>query len=283
MVVISVPALWEIESYPGLTPLEQIGAEVFLTALTAVLGLTVYGLSRLARLAVQLEALRGDLARSAVLGERLRVSRDTHDLLGLGLSAIALKADLIIRLIGRDDSRARGEIAELARICATARTDIRLVTGEAAYLPLDAELMAAQQLLASVGIDVRADIAAMPVPAAAGAVLVPVLREAVTNILRHSGARNASIETAAGAGVLRLHIGNDGVARASADDGTGHGLANLTARVQAAGGRLTSQRTAGRFDLVAEIPLSAAGTTTSAMTLPDAAPALTPDGPGVGT
>lgn len=198
MVVISVPALWEIESYPGLTPLEQIGAEVFLTALTAVLGLTVYGLSRLARLAVQLEALRGDLARSAVLGERLRVSRDTHDLLGLGLSAIALKADLIIRLIGRDDSRARGEIAELARICATARTDIRLVTGEAAYLPLDAELMAAQQLLASVGIDVRADIAAMPVPAAAGAVLVPVLREAVTNILRHSGARNASIETAAG-------------------------------------------------------------------------------------
>jgi two-component system, NarL family, sensor histidine kinase DesK len=258
-VVISVPALWEIESYPGLTPLEQIGAEVFLTALAAVLGLMVYGLSRLARLAVQLEALRGELARSAVLGERLRVARDTHDLLGLGLSAIALKADLIIRLIGRDDSRARGEIAELARICATARTDIRLVTGEAAYLPLDAELTAAQKLLASVGIDVRSDIAALPVPAAAGAVLVPVLREAVTNILRHSGARNASIETAAGAGVLRLHIGNDGVAGASADDGAGHGLANLTARVQAAGGRLTSQRTAGRFDLVAEIPLSAAG------------------------
>ena len=94
MVVISVPALWEIESYPGLTPLEQIGAEVFLTALTAVLGLTVYGLSRLARLAVQLEALRGDLARSAVLGERLRVSRDTHDLLGLGLSAIALEQQM---------------------------------------------------------------------------------------------------------------------------------------------------------------------------------------------
>ena len=198
VVVISVPALWGIEPYPGLTPLEQIGGAVFLTALTAVLGLMVYGLSRLARLAVQLEALRGELARSAVLGERLRVSRDTHDLLGLGLSAIALKADLILRLIGRDDSRARGEIAEMARICATARTDMRLVTGEAAYLPLDAELTAAQQLLASVGIDVRADIATMPVPAAAGAVLVPLLREAVTNILRHSGARNASIEMAAG-------------------------------------------------------------------------------------
>jgi two-component system sensor histidine kinase DesK len=256
-VVLSVPALWVIEPYPGLSPFEQVGAAVFLTALTAVLGLLVYGLSRLARLAVQLEALRGELARSAVLGERLRVSRDTHDLLGLGLSAIALKADLITRLIGRDDSRALSEIAEMARICATARTDIRLVTGEAAYLPLGAELTAARELLASAGIDVRADVADTPVPAEADAVLVPVLREAVTNILRHSDARNACIETVAGAGLLRMRVSNDGVAGPpAASDGAGHGLANLTARVEAAGGRLTSTNAAGRFDLVAAIPLS---------------------------
>jgi two-component system sensor histidine kinase DesK len=184
-------------------------------------------------------------------------------LLGLGLSAIALKADLIIRLIGRDDSRALSEIAEMTRICVTARTDIRLVTGEAAYLPLSAELAAARELLASAGIDVRADItdiADTPLSAEADAVLVPVLREAVTNILRHSDARNASIETVAGAGVLRMRVSNDGVAGPlAASDGTGHGLANLTARVEAAGGRLTSERTAGRFDLVAEIPLSVTG------------------------
>ena len=134
-----------------------------------------------------------------MLDERLRVARDTHDLLGLGLSAIALKADLISRLIGRDDARARAEIAEMARICATARTDIRLVTGEADQLPLDTELTAARQLMVSAGIDVSAGIAATPVPSAAGAVLVPVLREAVTNILRHSAATHASIETVVGA------------------------------------------------------------------------------------
>ena len=55
------------------------------------------------------------------------MARDTHDLLGLGLSAIAMKADLIGKLIGRDDARAGDEIAELARICATARADMRLV------------------------------------------------------------------------------------------------------------------------------------------------------------
>jgi two-component system sensor histidine kinase DesK len=279
VVVASVPALWEIQPYPGLTSLEQIGGAVFLTALTAALGLMVYGLSRLARLAVQLEALRGELARTAVLAERLRVARDTHDLLGLGLSAIALKADLITRLIGRDDARARAEIAEMARICATARTDIRLVTGEADQLPLDIELTAARQLLASAGIDVRPGLTAPPVSAAAGAVLVPVLREAVTNILRHSSATQASIETAAGAGVLRLHVSNNGVAGQPAGrDRAGHGLANLTARVEAAGGRLTSHHADGQFELVAEIPLSVTGATKSGMPRPDAVPAS--DGPG---
>ena len=128
---------------------------VFLTLVSAALGLLVYGLTRLAWLAVQLEDLRGELARKAVLGERLRVARDTHDLLGLGLSAIAMKADLIGKLIDRGDARAGEEIAELARICATARADMRLVTGEARDLPLDAELAAARDVLASAGIDVR--------------------------------------------------------------------------------------------------------------------------------
>jgi signal transduction histidine kinase len=88
-------------------------------------------------MAVQLEDLRGELARKAVLGsERLRVARDIHDLLGLGLSAIAMKADLIGRLIDRGDARTSAEIAELARICATARADMRLVADEARDLPL---------------------------------------------------------------------------------------------------------------------------------------------------
>ena len=61
--------------------------------------------------------------------ERLRIARDVHDLLGLGLSAIALKSDLIGRLIGRDDAQAAAEMGEMSRICASSRADIRLVTG----------------------------------------------------------------------------------------------------------------------------------------------------------
>lgn len=141
----------------------------------------MFALTRLARLAVTLDELRAELAREATAGERLRVARDTHDLLGLGLSAIAMKADLAGRLMDRDDARADIEIAELARLCATARSDTRLVTGEARDLPLGAELTAARDVLASAGIEVRASVgASLNVEMGTTSVLVPVVREAVT-------------------------------------------------------------------------------------------------------
>jgi two-component system sensor histidine kinase DesK len=238
---------------------------VFLTLLAVVVGLLAYGLTRLAWLAVQLEDLRAELARKAALGERLRVARDTHDLLGLGLSAIAMKADLIGRLIDRGDARAGTEMAELARICATARADMRLATGEARDLPLDAELAAARDVLVSADISVRESIDMYLVHDAAAAVLVPVVREAVTNVLKHSSASYCVLEMTADDGMLRLLISNDGsndagnaplAAAGRTSRGSGSGLGNLAARVEAAGGRLSARRNGGEFSLVAEIPLA---------------------------
>jgi two-component system, NarL family, sensor histidine kinase DesK len=259
-VIATLPVLFAVKPIAGLSPGEEwLGALVFLTLESAALGLLVYGLTRLAQLAVQLENLRGELARKAVAGERLRLARDTHDLLGLGLSAIAMKADLIGKLIGRDDARASEEIAELARICATARADVRLVAGEARDLPLDAELAAARDVLASAGIDVRMCVSADPPPEAA-AVLVPVVREAVTNILKHSSASYCVLEMTADARLLHLSISNDG----SDDSGsgplaeigrTGNGLRNLAARLEAAGGDQTATLEDGTFSLAVELPL----------------------------
>lgn len=259
-VIATLPVLFAVKPIAGLPTREEwLGAMVFLTLDSAALGLLVYGLTRLAQLAVQLENLRGELARKAVAGERLRLARDTHDLLGLGLSAIAMKADLIGKLIGRDDARAGEEIAELARICATARADVRLVAGEARDLPLDAELAAARDVLASAGIDVRMCVSADPPPEAA-AVLVPVLREAVTNILKHSSASYCVLEMTADARLLHLSISNDGRddtgSEPLAEAGrTGNGLRNLAARLEAAGGDLTATPEDGTFSLAVELPL----------------------------
>ncbi|MGN6796404.1 MAG: histidine kinase [Streptosporangiaceae bacterium] len=258
-VIASLPVLWAVNPIAGLSTVEWLGAMVFLTLDSAALGLLVYGLTRLAQLAVQLENLRGELARKAVAGERLRVARDTHDLLGLGLSAIAIKADLIGKLLGRDGAWAGEEIAELARICATARADVRLVAGEARDLPIDAELTAARDVLASAGIDVCMCVRADPSPEAA-AVLVPVVREAVTNILKHSSASYCVLEMTADVRLLRLSISNDGSGDTGsgpmAPDGrTGNGLRNLAARLEAAGGHQTATREDGTFSLAVELPL----------------------------
>jgi two-component system sensor histidine kinase DesK len=271
-VIASVPVLWAVKLPPTVITLQEtLGGMLFLTLESAALGLLVYGLTRLAQLAVQLENLRGELARKAVAGERLRVARDTHDLLGLGLSAIAMKADLIGKLIGRDDARAGEEIAELARISATARADVRLVAGEARDLPLDAELAAARDVLASAGIEVRMCVSADPSPEAA-AVLVPVVREAVTNILKHSSASYCTLEMTADAR-LQLSISNDGTGdggdtgggdTGGGDTGSGapaavgragNGLRNLAARLEAAGGHQTATRVDGTFRLAVELPL----------------------------
>jgi two-component system, NarL family, sensor histidine kinase DesK len=224
----------------------------------AAYGLMVYGLSRLADLAARLAAARDELAQVAALQERLRVARDVHDLLGLGLSAIALKTDLIVRLLDRDTVRARRETAELVRICARARADLRHVTDSNRQLSLTAELATAEEVLTTADVDVDLDVGHGPLSAGVEAVLATVLREAVTNVLRHSIARQCTIQTSTSGGSVQLRVSNDGATGAPQwERGGGRGLANLTARAEACGGSFTAGRTGDRFEVVAEIPLPA--------------------------
>jgi two-component system sensor histidine kinase DesK len=224
---------------------------IYATALITAYGLVVYGLSRLAGLAVRLAALRAELAELAATRERLRLARDTHDLLGLGLSTAALKTDLVTALIGRDDDRARHELGELLRICVTARTDVRRIVGESLRLTFDTELRLARDILTSSGVAVRLPDSASHAPSHVDAVLATVVREAVTNILRHSRASRCSITLTTSDGV-HLTIRNDGVTPSPGD--RGRGLANLDARVTSAAGRFTARRTGTEFELSAEFP-----------------------------
>ncbi len=255
-VVVTWPALFATVRLYGISDADRHNTFLVLYygAGIAGTGLAVYVLGRLAAEAQYLEHLRDELATAAAMTERLRVARDVHDLLGLGLSALALKADLIDRLVDRDPPRALAELAEMARICAAARADIRLVTGERGRLLLAADLAAAQQILTSAGIDVSLLVDVEP-PSVADETLAPVLREAVTNVLRHADARTCTIELVSGDGTLRLRVVNDAsTQRAPTRGAAGRGLANLDARVRAAGGRLTAGREGERFVLTAELP-----------------------------
>jgi two-component system sensor histidine kinase DesK len=249
-----VAPLWAADA------LHQLPAAIFTLAGAALTGLVVYGLGRLVGQARELEVVRGQQALAASVQQRLRVARDIHDLLGLGLSAVALKADLASELIGNDDARAAVELDEMDHICAATLADLWQVTALDKELALEEELAAVSRLLTSAGVDVSVQFDAGALPPAADEVLSPVLREAVTNVLRHSNATNCSIVLTRSDSGLRLSITNDGAMDVSTKRrSSGTGLANLRSRVQSVGGALTSRLSGRSFALTADVPLPLPG------------------------
>ncbi|MDR8409616.1 histidine kinase [Nonomuraea sp. 3-1Str] len=223
------------------------------TVSTLVTGLVVYGLVRLARQVKELQAAREELARAAVVEERLRAARDLHDLLGHSLAAILLKCELARRL---DPARARAELTGVIALAEQAEADLRSVSGEHRDLSLASEAASARSVLSAAGVEVTVDLAHPPLPAEAETVLSAVLREAVTNVLRHSSARHCAVSTALEDGVVRLRVRNDGARGARARHGSS-GIGNLTTRLAALDGRLTTAAGDGWFELEAVTPLLA--------------------------
>ncbi|HZR49342.1 MAG TPA: histidine kinase [Streptosporangiaceae bacterium] len=214
--------------------------------------LVIYAFSRLAGLSTELSKTRERVAQLAVLRERLRLAQDMHDLLGLGLSAIALRGELAVRLLPRDPDRAAAEIAELAMIVAAAEAEVRSVTGSPALPSFEAEVASARAVLETAGVTVRTRLAPGAPPDCSDALFAVVLREAVTNVLRHSTAGVCEIETSTDGTEVTLRVRNDGVA--ASPNGHGSGLANLTDRLHRAGGTLGVCVTEGAFTLTACVP-----------------------------
>ncbi|MGS2644104.1 histidine kinase [Streptosporangium sp. G12] len=229
---------------------------VYFTLLT---GLMVYGVSSLASLVKVLYAARGEFARMAVARERLRVARDLHDLLGYNVSAMTLKSELAYRLLPGAADRARQELRDVLVVARRALAEVRVVAG--GYLPmsLTAEAESAESMLSVAEIRVGVAVSREGLPEALDTVLAIVLREAVTNVLRHSKAQRCEIEAGVEDGWARLRVGNDGVEPelGTRSFETGTGLGNLTGRLEAAGGRLSVTVDGEWFQLTAEAPVEA--------------------------
>ncbi|WP_206061564.1 histidine kinase [Nonomuraea basaltis] len=220
------------------------------TASTLVTGLVMYGLLELARLVRELQEARQALARSAVVEERLRAARDLHDLLGHSMAAILLKCELARRL---DPARARAVLEEVLAMTEKAKADLRVVSGGRPAMSLAAEGESARSVLAAAGIQVELDLAHEELSAEVENVLGTVLREAVTNVLRHSSARHCAITTVVEEGVVRLRVRNDGVGSSAGRPGSA-GIGNLTTRLAELDGRLGTAREDGWFELTAQAP-----------------------------
>jgi signal transduction histidine kinase len=230
----------------------------FYTMNVAVMSLVVYGLSRLATFVIAMNAARNEMAKVAVAAERLRFSRDLHDLLGYSLSAISLKSELTHRLVTKNPDRAEKELSQIIEISRQALTDVRSVASGYRELSLDDEAQSARSVLFAADVEVRMEMDHQELPTRVRTVLATVLREGVTNVLRHSKAERCEIVLRQTGSDVTIEITNDGVPvqpqQRSLDSGSG--IQNLSNRVSKLDGQLTTfTDETGHFHLRATIPI----------------------------
>lgn len=198
-------------------------------------GLGMHAVRQLIAVNAQLVATRAELADVAVAADRERLARELHDLLARTLSLIAVKAELASRLSGKRDRAAAAELSDVQQLARQAVRDVReAVTGS--YSPnLEAELAAADLALRTAGIDVTIDSDTAKVDPAHESTLAWAVREAATNVVKHSRARTCWIVLRSIDGSASLDVADDG--RGPVGGGVGAGLNGLADRVHALGGQ----------------------------------------------
>ncbi len=203
----------------------------------------------------QMERSRGVELQLAVAEERLRFARDLHDVMGRDLSTIAVKSQLAGELVRRGRPGAAEEVADISRIAEASLREVREVVRGYRTADLPGELAGARSVLRAAGVacTVTGEDAGAGLPAGAQAALGWVVRESVTNVLRHSRATACGITLTVTGQEARLDVDNDGTG--SGPVTWGNGLTGLAERLADAGGRLDARAEGGRFCLVATLPL----------------------------
>lgn len=203
-------------------------------------GFAMFGFGRVIRANQVLAGTRAELARLAAENERNRIARDLHDLLGHSLTTIAVKAELAVRLTRHDAAAAAAEIAEVGALSRRALGDVRAAIANYREVTLAGELATGRELLRAAGIAAELSPAADVVDGPTQELFGWVVREGLTNVVRHSHARSCAVRVTPST----VEIVDDGVGcERPGGDGQngrsgGNGLRGLRERVAALGGLL---------------------------------------------
>ncbi|WP_066375911.1 sensor histidine kinase [Herbidospora mongoliensis] len=220
---------------PSFTAALQHSAAVLVASVVAA------GIVHYARFIRELRELRAVLAEMAVDEDRVRMAGELHDLLGQTLASIRLKTEVALALFDQDRKRAIDEIEATILIASEAREEIGDVIAARSSLDLGAELSAAVALIELTGAHCDLRLGMTEIDAVTGDALAWIVREAATNVVRHSAARNCLIELDNKDGRVGLLIRNDGARRTGKGDGSG--LTGLSHRVDRLHGDLQAEET----------------------------------------
>jgi two-component system sensor histidine kinase DesK len=227
----------------------------YAAGLSVVVGGTNIYFAQRTRMYYQLKRANEEIEHLAKVAERERIARDLHDVLGHTLSIIILKSELAGKLIDRDPQQAKAEMADVEKTSREALAEVRTtIRGYRGY-SLDAELKQARATLETAGVKVKSESAEVPLTPVQESVVALVVREAVTNVVRHAGARNCLLRLTPVNGTCRFEIQDDGH---GSDAVEGNGLRGMRERIEALGGTLQRETRSGTR-LTIEFPITPAG------------------------
>ncbi|RAQ98353.1 sensor histidine kinase [Thermogemmatispora tikiterensis] len=238
-------------------PLSVLGMTLLFIA---IIGALISAVGHFVRTSQRLRSARVEIARLAATAERLRIARDLHDLLGHSLSLIALKSELAGRLLDQAPERAAREIRDIEQVARFTLQEVREAVSAYRRPALLDELQAARELLEVAGVRYRLEgegaLEAVKVPALEVACSW-IVREGVTNVIRHSRARECCIRFRRGERMLWITISNDGCVPPARGGGlAGNGLRGLAERVLELGGQFEAGPVADSFRLEVALPLT---------------------------
>jgi two-component system sensor histidine kinase DesK len=204
------------------------------------------------RAVCKLQMANQEIEHLAKVAERERIARDLHDVLGHTLSVIILKSELAGKLIDIDPERAKSEIGDVERTSRDALAEVRsTIRGYRAH-SLEAEIKLAKATLQTAGVSLRSEEIRVPLTPVQESVVALVVREALTNVVRHAEARNCELSLAPNNGNCLLEIHDDGRGGHQIE---GNGLRGMRERIEALGGTLVRETRAGTRLLI-QFPLS---------------------------
>ncbi|UZJ29741.1 sensor histidine kinase [Streptomyces endophytica] len=264
----AIPALTATLVLIG-TRYPDVRSYLFAYALPCLLsGFAMVGVQHLIRTTQELRAARQEVARLAANEERLRLARDLHDLLGHSLSLITLKSELAGRMLPDRPDDAAHQVADIERVSRQALVDVREAVTGYRRPRIAVELAGVRAALRTAGITAAVDPALddehRGLAADEEGALAWALREAVTNVVRHSGAHRCELLLteeweADERRYLCLAVIDDGIGPPRGGGHDGNGLTGLRERLALTDGRLeTGPAPRGRgFALRAYVPLAA--------------------------
>ncbi|GAB2813025.1 sensor histidine kinase [Lentzea nigeriaca] len=217
------------------------------TLLSVSLGMLAVG--RMIRANQALSAAQDEIASLARTEERTRLARDLHDILGHSLTTITLKTGVARRLLeSSEPDRALAEIREVEHLTRQALSDVRTTVSGYREVSLSAEVVGARAALRTAGVEADLPHAVDNVRPELQGVFGYVLREAITNVLRHAAATRCSVRL----GATWLEVRDNGRGVGVGEPGTG--LRGLSERLAPHGGTVLAGPLAdGGFRLRAEV------------------------------